>query len=355
MKKKIALITGVTGQDGSYLSEYLLKKGYEVHGIKRKSSSFNTNRIDHLYKDPRQFKVNFFLHYGDLTDPLSLEHLVNKIKPNEIYNLAAQSHVATSFEIPAYTCDVNALGTLRLLEAIKKNKKKIKFYQASSSEMYGDTISKKQNESTVFRPKSPYATSKLFSYWIVKNYRDSYGIHACNGILFNHESPRRGETFVTKKITRSLVRIMLGIEKCLVLGNLYSKRDWGHAADYAKMMWKILQYKRPDDFVISSERQYTVKDFINLTCKELNLKIKWTGSGLAEKAIFIQGKNHQNKIKPGQTIIKISKQYFRPNDVDNLLGDSTKAKKLLRWKPKYNIHSIIKEMINDDLKENSKL
>ena len=348
MKKKIALITGITGQDGSYLAEFLLKKNYIVHGIKRKSSSFNTDRIDHIYKESFKLK-NFFLHYGDLTDYSSIEKIVKKIKPNEIYNLAAQSHVATSFELPVYTTEVNALGTLKILEVIKNNNKKIKFYQASSSEMFGRVQKKIQNEKTSFYPLSPYATSKLYAYWITKNYRESYGLFACNGILFNHESPRRGETFVTRKITNSISRICFGLENRLYLGNIYSLRDWGNAKDYVEMQWKMLQQKKPDDYIISSGSQYSVKQFVNMACNELKIKIQWTGKGIKEKALIL---NFDKKISPalrkGQIIVQIKKKYFRPNDVINLIGNCNKAIKKLNWKPKKNILPLIKEMIVKD-------
>jgi GDPmannose 4,6-dehydratase len=348
MKKKIALITGITGQDGSYLAEFLLKKKYIVHGIKRRSSSFNTQRIDHLYIDTH-YKTNFFLHYGDVVDSNALIDLVDKIKPDEIYNLAAQSHVHTSFIIPDYTTQVNAMGTLRILEAIKTINPKIKFYQASTSELFGNSNRSQQSENTPFNPQSPYATSKLYAYWITKNYRDSYNIHASNGILFNHESPRRGETFVTRKITLGLSRIALGIEKCLFLGNIYSLRDWGHAKDYAEMQWKILQQKKPDDYVIATGRQYSVKFFVEQCCKFLDLKIYWKGKGLKEAA-YIQNfnKNKFPSLKKNKKIIQVDKKYFRPNDVEYLKGDASKAMKKLRWKPKINIYQLVNEMMSKD-------
>ncbi len=335
--KKIALIYGVTGQDGSYLSEFLLKKKYVVHGVKRRSSSINTHRIDHLYQDPHEKNKKFILHYGDITDSISVKSLIEKIKPDEIYNLAAQSHVGVSFQTAEYTTNVDALGTLRILEAIKsiKFKKKIKFYQAGTSEMFGKTEGKFQNEKTKFYPRSPYAVSKVYAHWITVNYRESYNLFASNGILFNHESPVRGETFVTKKIVSGLCKIKKGKLNTLYLGNLYAKRDWGHARDYVEAMWKILQQKKPEDFVIATGKQYTVKKFINLVCDELKMKIKWTGKGLNEKALNEKGK----------TIIKIDKNYFRPTEVDSLLGDPTKARKFLNWKPKVNINGLIKEMI----------
>jgi GDPmannose 4,6-dehydratase len=350
MKKKIALITGITGQDGSYLAEFLLKKNYLVHGIKRRSSSFNTQRIDHLYVDPH-YKTNFFLHYGDVVDSNSLIALIDKIKPDEIYNLAAQSHVFTSFSIPDYTTQVNALGTLRILEAIKTLNLNIKFYQASTSELFGNSGKNKQSEKTPFHPQSPYATSKLYAYWITKNYRDSYNIHASNGILFNHESPRRGETFVTRKITLGLTRIALGLEKCLYLGNIYSLRDWGHAKDYAEMQWKILQQKNPDDYVIATGRQYSVKFFTEQCCRFLGIKIYWKGKGLKEAAYI---KDYNNKRFPtlfkSKKIIQVDKKYFRPNDVEYLKGNASKAIKKLNWKPKINIYQLVNEMMSEDLK-----
>jgi GDPmannose 4,6-dehydratase len=349
-KKKIALITGVTGQDGSYLAEFLLKKKYEVHGIKRRSSSINTSRIDHLYVDPH-YKTNFFLHYGDVTDAANMVQLIKKIMPHEIYNLSAQSHVKTSFEMPNYTSNVNAMGTLNILEAIKTLNltKFTKFYQASTSELFGNSNKKKQSEITEFKPQSPYATSKLYAYWITKNYRQSYDMFAVNGILFNHESPRRGETFVTRKITIGLSKIAFGFEKTLYMGNIYSLRDWGHAKDYAEMQWKMLQQKTPDDYVIATGKQYSVKDFIQLCCKILKIKIIWKGSGLNEVGVV---KNYDIKITPslkiGQKIIKIDKKYFRPNEVNHLLGDSSKAKKKLKWHAKTTIYELAKEMIAND-------
>ena len=336
MRKK-ALIYGITGQDGSYLSEFLLKKKYEVHGVKRRSSSINTSRIDHLYQDPHEKNKKFILHYGDISDSISVKNLITKIKPDEIYNLAAQSHVGVSFQIPEYTANVDALGTLRILEAIKSlsSVKKIKFYQAGTSEMFGKTDGGSQNEKTRFYPRSPYAASKIYAHWITINYRESYNLFACNGILFNHESPVRGETFVTKKIVSGLYKIKNKKLNTLYLGNIYSKRDWGHARDYVEAMWKMLQKKKPEDFVIATGKQYTVKQFINLVCKELKIKIKWTGRGLNEKA-------HDDK---GRVIIKIDKSYFRPTEVDSLLGNASKAKRILGWKPKKNIRELIKDMI----------
>ncbi len=352
MKIKKALITGITGQDGSYLAEFLLKKKYIVHGIKRKSSSFNTQRIDLIFHD-KKYKNRFFLHYGDLTDSNSLNLIIKKITPDEIYNLAAQSHVGTSFQMPEYTTNVNALGTLRILDSIKSLglERKTKFYQASTSELYGEIQEKKQSEKTKFYPKSPYASSKLFSYWITKNYRESYNIFASNGILFNHESPRRGETFVTRKITMGLSKIIHGKEKCLHLGNLYSKRDWGHAKDYVEMCWKILQHKKPDDFVIATEKQYSVKFFIEKCFKYLSIKIKWYGKGLNEVAKIVSfNKDKYPNLSRNQIVIRVSKKYFRPNEVENLIGNTSKAKRLLKWKPKIRIDDLIEEMLISDLK-----
>ena len=349
MKK--AIITGITGQDGSYLAELLLKKNYIVHGIKRKSSSFNTQRIDHIINN-NKYSKNFFLHYGDLTDYNSINSIIKKILPDEIYNLAAQSHVGVSFALPDYTANVNSLGTLRILEAIKslKLEKKTKFYQASTSELYGEIQEKKQSEKTRFYPKSPYATSKLFAYWITKNYRESYNIFASNGILFNHESPRRGETFVTRKITMGLARILKGEDNCLYLGNIYSKRDWGHAKDYMEMCWKILQHKKADDFVIATEKQYTVKNFIDKCFKILNIKISWSGKGVNEVARITKfDKKKYQHLSEKQIIIRISKKYFRPNEVENLIGNSKKAKRIFNWKPKIHIDNLIKEMLEFDL------
>ncbi|MBO6971799.1 MAG: GDP-mannose 4,6-dehydratase [Prochlorococcus marinus CUG1431] len=341
--KKIALITGITGQDGSYLAEFLLKKNYEVHGIKRRASSFNTERIDHLYQDPHSEDPNFFLHYGDLTDSLNLINIIQEVKPDEIYNLGAQSHVAVSFETPEYTANSDALGTLRILEAIRNLKMidKAKFYQASTSELYGLVQETPQTENTPFYPRSPYAVAKLYSYWITINYREAYGMFACNGILFNHESPRRGETFVTRKITRGLTQIDQGLEKYLYLGNIDAVRDWGHAKDYVEIQWKILQHKSPEDFVIATGRQISVRKFIELAAKELGWGgIIWEGSGLDEV-----GKRADNK----QTVIKIDKKYFRPCEVNSLIGDSTKANKKLGWAPKTTLEELVTDMINSDM------
>jgi GDPmannose 4,6-dehydratase len=346
MKKKIALITGVTGQTGSYLAELLLKKRYIVHGIVRRASLINTHRIDHIYKNK-----NFKLHYGDLMDSLGLNQIISKIKPDEIYNLAAQSHVAVSFQIPEYTTDVNAMGCLRLLEIIKQQNKKIRFYQASTSELYGKTLTIPQNENTKFQPTSPYSISKLYAYWITKYYRDAYNVFACNGILFNHESPRRGETFVTRKITIGLAKIINGQNKFLEVGNLNSLRDWGHAKEYAEMQWLMLQNKKPNDFVISTGKQYSIRDFINICFKHLNIEVTWKGSNLKEVAIIKSFKDKKYKLKKGQTIIKVNKKYFRPTEVNNLLGDSAKAKKELGWKNKINIKELVSEMLDNDLKK----
>jgi len=350
MKKKVALITGITGQDGSYLAEFLLKKNYIVHGVKRRSSSLNTARIDHIYIDPH-YSTNFFLHYGDLVDPNNLIGLVHKILPDEIYNLGAQSHVLTSFQIPDYTTQVNALGTLRILEAIRLSKKNIKFYQASTSELFGNSLEKKQSEQTKFKPESPYAISKLFAYWITRNYRDSYGLYAVNGILFNHESPRRGETFVTRKITIGLCKIALGLDKKLYLGNIYSRRDWGHAKDYAEMQWRILQQKKPEDYVIATGKEYSVKEFIEKCCKFLNIKIYWKGKGLDEAGYV---KSYDSILAPAlkinQKIIQIDKSYFRPVDVNFLKGDAAKARKELKWKPRISFDQLVNEMMSEDLK-----
>ena len=340
MKKK-ALIFGITGQDGSYLAEFLLKKKYQVHGVKRRSSSINTNRIDHIYQDRHEKKRNFFLHYGDITDTTSVSKIIEITKPDEIYNLAAQSHVAVSFEVPEYTANADALGALRILEAIKFHKleKKTKFYQAGTSEMYGRVQQIPQNENTNFYPLSPYGVAKLYAHWITKNYREAYNIFGCNGILFNHESPRRGETFVTKKIVRALVRIKMGKQKTLYLGNLDAKRDWGHAKDYVVAMWKILQQRQPEDFVIATGRQYSIRQFISLVSKKIDMRIIWKGKGLKEKGYDSISK------KP---IIAIDKNYIRPLDVNTLLGNASKARKKLSWKPKINIHKLIDEMIIEE-------
>ncbi len=343
MKKKIALIFGVTGQDGAYLSKFLLKKNYMVHGIKRRNSTLNTYRIDDIYSDPFSKKKNFILHYGDISDSLSVFNIIKKVKPDEIYNLAAQSHVAVSFNLPEYTTNVDALGTLRILEAIVQLNKKIKFYQAGSSEMFGKVIETPQTEKTPFYPRSPYGVAKVYSHWITVNYRESYNLFACNGILFNHESPLRGETFVTKKVVRALCRIKQKKQKKLFLGNIYSKRDWGHAADYVQAMWKILQYKKPEDFVICTGKQYTIKQFINMVAEELKIKLRWNGNGINEKGI--DGNNN--------VIIECKKKYLRPAEVDTLRGNYSKARKFLNWKPTHNIKSLIKDMIEYEYNSDS--
>ena len=342
MESKKAIITGVTGQDGSYLSEFLLKKGYEVHGIKRRSSSFNTGRIDHLYQDPHEVNQKFILHHGDLTDSTNLLNLIQKIKPDEIYNLGAQSHVAVSFESPEYTANSDALGTLRILECIRSLQltKKIKFYQASTSELYGKVQEVPQREETPFYPRSPYAVAKLYAYWIAVNYREAYGIYACNGILFNHESPRRGETFITRKITRGLTRIDSGLERCLYVGNLDAKRDWGHAKDYVEAMWKMLQQKKAEDYVIATGKTMTIKEFVNKVSKKIGIKLKWVGKGIKEKAIDVENK---------KIIIECRKRYFRPVEVDFLRGNALKAKKMLKWSPKTSVDNLIDDMIQYEL------
>ena len=349
MKK--ALITGITGQDGSYLAELLIKKGYQVHGIKRRSSSFNTERVDHLFENNRE---NFHLHYGDLSDSTNLIKLINSIKPNEIYNLGAQSHVGVSFEIPEYTANIDALGPLRILEAIKflNMENDVKFYQASSSELYGLVQEIPQNENTPFYPRSPYAVSKLFAYWITVNYRESFNMFACNGILFNHESPRRGETFVTRKITRGLVNVALGFEKVLSLGNLEAKRDWGHAKDYVEMQWLMLQQDKPKDYVISTGEQYSVRDFLNWSANELGIRISYKGEGINEVGI-VESIDSEKKyaIKKGDIIVNIDRRYFRPAEVETLLGDSKLAKDELNWTPKISAQELCKEMIEEDLKK----
>jgi GDPmannose 4,6-dehydratase len=342
MTIKKALITGITGQDGSYLAEFLLEKGYEVHGIRRRTSLFNTDRIDHLYSDPHTKNTKLFLHYGDMTDSTSLIRIMQEVQPDEIYNLAAQSHVAVSFEEPEYTAESDAIGTLRLLEAIRilGLESKTKFYQASTSELYGDVRETPQSETTPFYPRSPYGVAKLYAYWIAVNYRESYNIFACNGILFNHESPRRGETFVTRKITRALSRIKLGSQKCLYLGNLDAKRDWGHAKDYVRMQWMMLQEDIPQDFVIATGVQYSVRDFVNLAAKEIDLLISWEGQGINEKGYD----------QDGNCIVSVDPQYFRPAEVETLLGDATQAKKVLGWEPEISFEELVSEMASEDMK-----
>ncbi len=351
-KNKIALITGVTGQDGAYLSEFLLDKGYEVHGIKRRSSTFNTARIDSLHKRSKNEKLPFFIHHGDMIDGSSLHVLVNRILPDEVYNLAAQSHVSVSFEQPEYTTQVNAIGVLKLLEAIKavSKKKQIKFYQASTSELFGRSKQFPQDENTPFYPRSPYGLSKLYAYWLVVNYREAYDMFACNGILFNHESPFRGKTFVTRKITNGLAKIKLGLQDKIILGNLNAKRDWGHAKDYVEMQWLMLQQEKPEDFIISSGVQHSVRDFINVACQTIGFKIFWEGEGINEKGYIFK----KNKKIP---IIEVSDKYFRPTEVDSLVGNCSKAKSVLGWRPKITFEELIKEMVEYDLKiiKNSKI
>lgn len=340
MKK--ALITGVTGQDGSYLCDLLIEKGYEVHGIKRRASLFNTDRIDHLYQDPHESDVRLILHHGDMTDSSSLIRIIKQVQPDEIYNLAAQSHVAVSFEEPEYTANSDALGALRILEAIRilGLEKKTRFYQASTSELYGLVQETPQKETTPFYPRSPYAVAKLYAYWITVNYREAYGIYACNGILFNHESPVRGETFVTRKITRALARIKLGLQDSLYLGNLDSRRDWGHAKDYVEMQWLMLQQEKPEDYVIATGVQYSVRDFVNSAANELGMKIRWQGQGVEEKGLDSQGK----------AIVAVDPRYFRPTEVETLLGDATKARERLGWVPKITFEEMVAEMVREDLK-----
>lgn len=339
---KIALITGITGQDGAYLAEFLLEKGYIVHGIKRRASLFNTARIDHLYRDPHEDGVRFFLHHGDLTDSSSLIRIIQQVQPDEIYNLAAQSHVAVSFEEPEYTANSDALGALRILEAIRilGLEKKTRFYQASTSELFGLVQEMPQKESTPFYPRSPYAVAKLYAYWITVNYREAYGMYACNGILFNHESPIRGENFVTRKITRALARIKLGLQEHLFLGNLNAKRDWGHAKDYVEMQWLMLQQDKPEDFVIATGVQYSVRDFVSIAAKELGISIRWEGEGLEEKGYDASGR----------CIVSVDARYFRPTEVETLLGDPSKAKAKLGWQPKITYDELVKEMVREDLK-----
>ena len=339
---KTALITGITGQDGAYLAEFLLKKGYVVHGIKRRSSLFNTDRIDHLYQDPHISDRNFILHYGDLTDSTNLIRIIQQVQPDEIYNLAAMSHVAVSFETPEYTANADGIGTLRILEAIRilGLEKKTRFYQASTSELYGLVQETPQKETTPFYPRSPYAVAKLYAYWITVNYREAYGLYACNGILFNHESPLRGETFVTRKITRALARIKLGLQSCLYLGNLDAKRDWGHARDYVEAQWLILQQDSPEDFVVATGAQYSVRDFISAAAKELGITITWNGQGIDETGCDANGKE----------IVRVDPRYFRPTEVETLLGDPAKAREKLGWNPRISFEQLVAEMVREDLK-----
>ncbi len=351
-RPKVALITGVTGQDGSYLAELLLDKGYIVHGIKRRSSQFNTQRVDHIYQDPHIDGARFHLHYGDLSDTSNLIRIVQETQPDEIYNLGAQSHVAVSFESPEYTADVDGMGTLRLLEAVRilGLEKKTRFYQASTSELYGLVQEIPQKESTPFYPRSPYAVAKLYAYWIVVNYREAYGMYACNGILFNHESPRRGETFVTRKITRGLAHIAQGLESHLYMGNLDSLRDWGHAKDYVRMQWMMLQQDRPEDFVIATGVQYSVRQFIDMTARELGITLRFEGEGVNEQAVVqaVQG-DKAPALRPGQVIVKVDPRYFRPTEVETLLGDPAKAKASLGWVPQIALREMVTEMVTSDL------
>ena len=352
MTQKVALITGVTGQDGSYLAEFLLEKGYIVHGIKRRASSFNTQRVDHIYQDPHIENKNFILHYGDLTDSSNLTRILQQVQPDEVYNLGAQSHVAVSFESPEYTADVDAMGTLRLLEAIRLLglEKKTRFYQASTSELYGLVQETPQKETTPFYPRSPYAVAKLYAYWITVNYRESYGMYACNGILFNHESPRRGETFVTRKITRAIANIAYGLEPCLYLGNMAALRDWGHAKDYVRMQWLMLQQENPEDFVIATGKQISVRDFVRMTALEAGITLEFSGDGVAEIATVIEVDNQiAPKVRVGDVIVKVDPRYFRPAEVETLLGDPTKAKDKLGWVPEITVEQMCSEMVAHDL------
>ena len=352
-ENKTALITGITGQDGSYLAEFLLEKGYEVHGIKRRASLFNTNRVDHIYEDPHVNHAHFRLHYGDLTDSSNLTRLISEIQPDEVYNLGAQSHVAVSFEAPEYTADVDAMGTLRLLEAIRflGLEKKTRFYQASTSELYGLVQEIPQKETTPFYPRSPYAVAKLYAYWITVNYRESYGIYACNGILFNHESPRRGETFVTRKITRGIANIAQGLEPCLFLGNMDSLRDWGHAKDYVRMQWMMLQQDHPEDFVIATGKQISVRDFVRMSAREAGIEVEFTGGGVNEIATVTKVTDPAKApaLKPGDVIVKVDPRYFRPAEVETLLGDPAKAKAKLGWVPEITVEEMCAEMVASDL------
>lgn len=340
---KVALITGITGQDGAYLAEFLLEKDYQVHGIKRRASSFNTARIDHLYQDPHEKERNFILHYGDLTDSTNLIRIIQQVQPDEIYNLAAQSHVSVSFETPEYTANADALGTLRILEAIRilGLEKKSRFYQASTSELFGKVQEIPQTETTPFYPRSPYAVAKLYAYWITINYREAYGLYGCNGILFNHESPLRGETFVTRKITRALARIKLGLQETLYLGNLNAQRDWGHARDYVEMQWLMMQQPKPDDYVIATGHQHTVREFVQAVCKRLDISIHWQGTGIDEKCYDEQ---------TGKCLVAVDPRYFRPTEVGTLLGDPTKAKQQLGWQPRISFQQLVEEMVNEDFK-----
>lgn len=352
MTKKKALITGITGQDGAYLSEFLLKKGYEVHGIKRRSSLFNTGRIDHLYEDPHIENRNFILHYGDLTDSTNLIRIIQEVQPDEIYNLGAMSHVQVSFEMPEYSVDADGVGTLRLLEAIRilGLAKKTKFYQASTSELYGLVQEVPQKETTPFYPRSPYAVAKLYSYWIVVNYREAYDMFACNGILFNHESPLRGETFVTRKITRAAAKIGMGLQDKIYLGNMDAKRDWGHAKDYVEAQWLMLQQEKPEDFVIATGVTTTVRDFVRMAFREIGIELRFKGKGIDEVGIVISSENPDWYVEVGKEVIGVNPRYFRPTEVELLIGDPTKAKEQLGWKPKYDLQSLVSEMVQEDLK-----
>lgn len=349
-KDKVALITGITGQDGAYLAEFLLNKGYVVHGIKRRTSLFNTDRIDHLYQDPHEQDRRFILHHGDMTDSSSLVRIIQQTQPDEIYNLAAQSHVAVSFEEPEYTANADGIGALRVLEAIRilNLEKKTRFYQASTSELFGLVQEVPQKETTPFYPRSPYAVAKMYAYWITVNYREAYGIYACNGILFNHESPVRGETFVTRKITRAIARIALGLQDCLYLGNLSALRDWGHARDYVEMQWLMLQQEKPEDFVIATGVQYSVRDFVEFAVQELGFTIRFEGEGESEIGIVDTVGNTDLKVQPGQVVIRVDPRYFRPTEVETLLGDPTKAKERLGWEPKSTLRELVQEMVHAD-------
>jgi GDPmannose 4,6-dehydratase len=348
---KVALITGVTGQDGAYLAEFLLNKGYEVHGIKRRTSLFNTDRIDHLYQDPHVTDRRFVLHYGDMTDSTSLIRIIQQTQPDELYNLAAQSHVQVSFEEPEYTANADAVGALRLLEAIRVLglEKKTRFYQASTSELYGLVQEIPQKETTPFYPRSPYAVAKLYAYWITVNYREAYGIYACNGILFNHESPIRGETFVTRKITRALARIYLGLQACIYLGNVNAARDWGHARDYVEMQWLMLQQEKPEDYVIATGVQYRVRDFVDAAAAEMGVEVEWTGEGVEQQGI-VRSVTGETPLKPGQVIVRVDPRYFRPTEVETLLGDASKAREQLGWTPKISFQELVADMMREDLK-----
>jgi GDPmannose 4,6-dehydratase len=350
MKKKVALITGITGQDGSYLAELLLDKGYEVHGIKRRSSSFNTDRIDHLYQDPHESDRRFVLHYGDLTDSSNLIRIIGQVKPDELYNLGAMSHVAVSFESPEYTADVDATGTLRLLEAIRLLglQKTCRFYQASTSELYGLVQETPQKETTPFYPRSPYAVAKLYAYWITVNYREAYGMYACNGILFNHESPQRGETFVTRKITRAIARIALGLQKCLYLGNMSALRDWGHAKDYVEMQWLMLQQDKPEDYVIATGVQYSVRQFVELAALELGFTLDWLGEGSDEAGVVSAVHRKDLRVQVGDVVVRVDPRYYRPTEVETLLGDASKARTQLGWTPKITLPQLVSEMVQSD-------